>query len=160
MKFFNKSYLEVLEDLKVNSAKGLSDLEVKSRLEQYGYNEFDKKEEDSLWDDLKEAISEPMMIILLVAAAISALIGEYFDAIGIIGAVAIGILIGIVTEGKSKKAAEALEKMTENMAVKVLRSGHIIQINKNEIVPGDIVNIERAGGTNPNSNLIFSPTHE
>ena len=142
MKFFNKSYLEVLEDLKVNSDKGLSDSEVKSRLEQYGYNEFDKKEEDSLWDSLKEAISEPMMIILLVAAAISALIGEYFDAIGIIGAVAIGILIGIVTEGKSKKAAEALEKMTENMAVKVLRSGHIIQINKNEIVPGDIVNIE------------------
>lgn len=142
MKYFNEDYSKVLDSFGVEESKGISDSQVKERLEQYGYNEFDKKEESSLWDDIKDALSEPMMIILLVAAGISALIGEYFDAIGIVGAVALGIIIGIVTEGKSKKAAEALEKMTENISVKVLRNGHVIQVNKNEIVPGDIVSIE------------------
>ena len=51
-----------------------------------------------------------MMLILLAAAVVSAIIGEYYDAIGIVCAVAIGITIGIITEGKSKKAAEALLK--------------------------------------------------
>lgn len=142
MKYFNENYDKVLDELRVVKTQGISDEEAKKRLEEYGYNEFDKKEDSSLWKDIKDALSEPMMIILLIAAAISGLIGEYFDAVGITGAVALGIIIGLVTEGKSKKAAEALEKMTENIAVKVLRDGHIIQISKSEIVPGDIVSIE------------------
>ena len=67
-----------------------------------------------------------MILILLAAAVISAFVGEVHDAIGIVGAIAIGIAIGIVTEGKSKKAADALSKMTENIEVKVLRDGKII----------------------------------
>ena len=142
MKYFNESYDKVLEELQVERSKGITQAEAIKRLEKYGHNEFDKKEDSSLWKDIKDALLEPMMIILLVAAAISGLIGEYFDAVGITGAVALGIIIGLVTEGKSKKAAEALEKMTENIAVKVMRDGHIIQISKSEIVPGDIVSIE------------------
>ena len=142
MKYFNEDYSKALEDLKVDGSIGISQSEVQERIEKYGLNEFDKKEESSLFEDIKEALAEPMMLILLVAAVISALIGEYFDAAGIVGAVALGVMIGIFTEGKSKKAAEALEKMTENIAVKVLRDGHIIQVSKSEIVPGDIVSIE------------------
>ncbi|MCB2339429.1 calcium-translocating P-type ATPase, PMCA-type [Clostridium estertheticum] len=142
MKYFNEQSLEVLNNFKVDSSKGLSNSEIKQRLEKYGDNEFTKQKQGSIWDSIKAAITEPMMIILLVAAVISALVGQYHDAIGIVCAVAIGIGIGIFTEGKSQKAADALSKMTENIEVKVLRDGKIIQVNKNELVPGDIVSVE------------------
>ena len=76
MKYFNKQSSEVLNELKVDSSTGLSSSEVKERLEKYGPNEFTKQEKGSIWDSIKEAITEPMMIILLVAAVISALVGE------------------------------------------------------------------------------------
>jgi len=142
MKYFNEQSSKVLSSLKVDSSKGLSSSEVKERLEKYGANEFTKQEKGSIWDSIKEAITEPMMIILLAAAVISALVGEFSDAIGIVCAVAIGIGIGIFTEGKSQKAADALSKMTENIDVKVLRNGKIVQANKSDLVPGDIVSIE------------------
>ena len=130
IKYFNEKSLEVLNNFEVDSSKGLSSSQIKQRLEKYGPNEFTKQERGSMWDSIKEAIMEPMMIILLVAAVISALVGEGQDAIGIVCAVAIGIGIGIFTEGKSQKAADALSKMTENIEVKVTRDGKIIQVNK------------------------------
>jgi Ca2+-transporting ATPase len=142
MKYFNEQSSTVLNNLMVDSSKGLSSSEVKERLERYGSNEFTKQEKGSIWDSVKEAITEPMMMILLVAAGISALVGEFHDAIGIVCAVAVGIGIGIFTEGKSQKAADALSKMTENIEVKVLRNGKIIQVNKIDLAPGDIVSIE------------------
>lgn len=156
MKYFNEEASKVLEELTVDPAKGLSNSEAQDRLLKYGPNEFSKQEKGSLWDDIKDALTEPMMIILLVAALISAMIGEVQDAIGIVCAVAIGIAIGIITEGKSQKAAEALSKMTENIEVKVLRDGSIMQISKNDLVPGDIVFIEMGDMVPADGRLIES----
>jgi Ca2+-transporting ATPase len=156
MKYFNEKSSEVLNELKVDSSKGLSSLEVKERLEKYGANEFTKQEKGSIWDSVKEAITEPMMMILLAAALISALVGEFHDAIGIVCAVAVGISIGIFTEGKSQKAAEALSKMTENIEVKALRNGKIVQVSKNDLVPGDIVSIETGDMVPADGRLISS----
>ncbi|WP_315115169.1 calcium-translocating P-type ATPase, PMCA-type [uncultured Clostridium sp.] len=142
MKYFKEKPSDVLKKLNVKEEEGLSKKEAKDRLEKYGPNEFAKQEEGSIWDDIKEALSETMMVILLIAAGISALVGEVHDAIGIVCAVAIGITVGIVTEGKSKKAADALSKLTENISVKVLRDGEIVEITKSELVPGDIVFVE------------------
>ncbi|MCY6958730.1 calcium-translocating P-type ATPase, PMCA-type [Clostridium brassicae] len=156
MKYFNEKSSEVLDNLNVTSSTGLSTSEAKSRLEKYGPNEFTQQEKGSLWDSIKEALTEPMMVILLAAALISALIGEVHDAIGIVCAVAIGITIGIITEGKSQKAAEALSKMTENIEVKVLRNGNVMQINKSDLVPGDIVFIEMGDMVPADGRLIES----
>ena len=142
MKFFNVSAEEALKKLDVDSEKGLENKEALERQKKYGKNEFTPPKESSLLEEIIDSIKEPMMVILLIAAVISALIGEWQDAIGIVCAVAIGITIGIVTEGQSAKAAEALSKMTEDIAVKALRNGAIIQLNKSELVPGDIVIIE------------------
>lgn len=142
MKYFKEKIDDCLKEQGVDAEKGLSDSEVRTRSEKFGKNEFSTKEEGSLLDDIKDALLEPMMIILLVAALVSAIIGEYYDAIGIVCAVAIGITIGIVTEGKSKKAAEALAKMTEDIEVKVLRNGKVMNVSKSELVPGDIVYLE------------------
>ena len=156
MKYFNKQSSEVLNDLKVDSITGLSSSEIEKRLAKYGSNEFTKQEKGSIWDSVKEAITEPMMIILLVAAVVSALVGQFHDAIGIVCAVAIGIGIGVFTEGKSQKAADALSKMTENIEVKVLRNGKIVQVNKNELVPGDIVSIETGDMVPADGRLVSS----
>ncbi len=156
MKYFNEQSSKVLKSLKVDSSKGLSSSEIKERIKKYGANEFTKQEKGSIWDSVKEAITEPMMIILLAAAVISASIGEFSDAIGIVCAVAIGIGIGIFTEGKSQKAADALSKMTENIEVKVLRNGKIIQVNKIDLVPGDIVSIETGDMVPADGRLIES----
>ena len=142
MKYFNESIQSLLDQLNVNKETGLENSIIKERANKYGKNEFSYKEEGGIFDDIKDAILEPMMIILLVAALISGIIGEYYDAIGIVCAVAIGITIGIITEGKSKKAAEALAKMTEDIVVKVLRNGNVTQVSKSELVPGDVVYLE------------------
>ena len=142
MKFYNIEKEKVLKNLDVEEDKGLSSSEVKKRREKHGLNEFTPKEEGSFWEELKGNLTEPMILILITAAVISAVIGEAHDAIGIVGAIAIGIAIGMITEGKSKKAADALSKLTENIEVKVLRDGEIHQIPKSELLPGDIVYIE------------------
>lgn len=142
MSFYNESVKNVLEKLHVDSEKGLSSTEASENLKKYGKNEFTQKKESSILEDIKDALLEPMMIILLFAALISAVIGEYYDAIGIVCAVALGITIGIVTEGKSRKAAESLAKMTENIEVKTLRDGKVQNIAKSDLVPGDIIYLE------------------
>lgn len=119
----------------------MSSSQAKQRQEKYGKNEFTPGEEETLWDAIKDGVSEPMIIILLIAAGISALVGEIPDAVGIVVAVALGVTIGIVTEGKSKKAAKALSKLTEDIEVKVIRDGKVTSVLKSDIVPGDIVHI-------------------
>ena len=141
MKYFNEPKEKVLDEFKVNVDQGLSSSEAKTRQEKYGKNEFTPGEEETLWDNIKDGLTEPMIVILLVAALISAIVGELGDAIGIVVAVALGVGIGIVTEGKSKKAAKALSKMTEDIEVKVVRDGKITTILKSDIVPGDIVHV-------------------
>ena len=156
MKFFNEKQDKVLKELSVTAETGIKSKDIDSRRNKYGFNEFTPKEEGSLFDDIKEALSEPMIVILIAAAIISAIVGETHDAIGIMCAIAIGVGIGIVTEGKSKKAAEALSKLTENIDVKVLRDGKIQQIPKNELLPGDIVSIETGDMVPADGRLIES----
>lgn len=142
MRYYNKSISETLSYLKVNSKHGLDDVDIEERKKRYGKNEFTVKDGPTFWDELSESLMEPMILILLGAAVLSSFVGEIHDSIGIIIAILLGISIGIVTEGKSKKAAQALSKMTENIEVKAIRNGKVIQISKNDLVPGDIVYIE------------------
>ena len=141
MKYFNESKEKALEELKVDEEKGLSSSEASKRQATYGKNEFTPGEEETLLQNIKESLTEPMILILLIAALVSAIVGEIPDAVGIVVAVALGVTIGIVTEGKSKKAAKALSKMTEDIEVKVVRDGKTTTILKSDIVPGDIVHI-------------------
>ena len=156
MRYYNKPINEVLRYLKVNSEVGLDEKEVEERRKKYGQNEFTIKAQKSFLQEFFDSIMEPMILILLGAAVISSFIGEIHDAFGILGAIFIGLTIGIVTEGKSKKAAQALSKMTENIEVKVLRNGKVTQIPKIELVPGDIVYIETGDMIPADGRLISS----
>jgi len=112
------------------------------RRQTYGINEFTKPREKSLFSEILDVFKEPLMVILIIAGGMSLLVGEYQDGVGIFMAVLLGIIIARVTEGKSKKAAEALAKMTDDVKVKVIRDGNKRQIRKTEVVPGDIIVLE------------------
>ncbi len=156
MRYYNKSIDECLKYLKTNSETGLKDEDVKIRQKKYGQNEFTVKEEGGFWDELGKSLTEPMILILLGAAVLSSFVGELHDAIGIMAAIFLSISIGIVTEGKSKKAAQALSKLTKDIEVKVLRNSKIIKIAKSELVPGDIVYFETGDMIPADGRLISS----
>lgn len=125
IKYYNVDKEEVIKDLFVNFEKGLLELEVKIRREKYGLNEFILKEEGSFWDDLKESLSELMIVILIIVVVVSVVIGEIYDVIGIVGVIVIGIVIGMIIEGCFKKVVEVFFKLIENIEVKVLRDGEV-----------------------------------
>ena len=142
MRYYNKPIEEALNYLNVDKNLGLNTQDIKSRRIKYGYNEFTIKEDKSILNQIFDSVMEPMILILLAAAVISAFAGEAHDAFGILGAILLGLSIGVITESKSKKAAQALSKLTENIEVKVLRNGRITLIEKKDLVPGDIIYIE------------------
>ena len=133
-KYYRQPKESVLRSLKVSEEKGLTHKEADNRLREYGKNEFTKPKQASLLQEVKEILGQQLIIILLIAAGISLLIKEYHDAIGICLAILIGSVIGLVTENKPKKAAEALAQMTEDIRVKVLRDGKKEVIHKSEVV--------------------------
>lgn len=128
----------MMKDIQV----GLTTQEIEKARKIYGYNEFTKPKEKSALLDILHVLKEPLMLILIIAGGLSFLVGEYEDGLGIFIAVLLGILIGRLTEGKSKKAAEALSKSLDSILVKVHRDGTKTQIVKREIVPGEIVYLE------------------
>lgn len=121
---------------------GLTTEEVAVAKEQYGENEFSKPKERSALVDIFHVLKEPLMMILIIAGGLSFLVGDYEDALGVFIAVLLGIIIGRLTEGRSKKAAEALSKSLDHILVKVVRDGIKVQVLKKDLVPGDIVHLE------------------
>lgn len=152
MEYFQRSKEDVLRDLEVDASLGLSDKEVSQNRETYGKNEFSPGEKSSLFESIVEALKEPMVFILLIAALLT--IGmnvykqlqgeqpEYTESIGILVAIALSAGIKIIMEGRSEKAFEALNSINEDIKVKVLRNGEIQYVSKKDIVVGDIIKIE------------------
>ncbi|WP_417802526.1 cation-translocating P-type ATPase [Thermophilibacter provencensis] len=152
-----KEYLEskdkVLGELSSNEESGLSAAEASSRLSQYGPNELEKEEKTPLWKRFFEQMADPMVIMLIVAAVISAVTGmvqgepEWADVIIIMAVVIINSVLGVVQEAKSEQALEALQQMSAAQS-KVIRDGKMEHLPSAELVPGDIVLLE-AGDSVP-----------
>lgn len=140
-----------------NMKTGLKQQEVEALKEKYGANEFTKPKERGLLLELLDVFKEPLMVILFIASGMSFLVGEYQDGIGICMAVLLGVIIGRVTEGRSKKAAESLQKMTGDVLVKVLRDGRKQIIHKTEVVPSDLVYLE-TGDMVPADGIVIEAT--
>ncbi|RLG71054.1 MAG: calcium-transporting P-type ATPase, PMR1-type [Thermoprotei archaeon] len=131
---------EILKALKTTS-KGLSEEEVKKRLEQYGPNELIAAKKISPLKIFLEQFKDVLVIILLIATIVSMLIGEFLDASVIMAIVFACVLLGFTQEYRAEKALEALKKLAAP-AARVLRNGRIMEIPAREVVPGDIVLIE------------------
>ena len=131
---------EVLRTLEVTE-EGLGDAEAARRLAQYGKNELRQKRRRGFWQMLWSQISDVMVWILLAAAALSALLGEWTEAIVILVIIVLNAVIGIVQEKKAQGALEALRSMSAPTA-RVLREGEESVVPASALVPGDIVYLE------------------
>ncbi len=141
-----KEYLMEASDViaeQNSSAEGLSSADAAARLEQYGPNKLAEAKKTSLIMRFLKSLADPMIIVLLVAAAISAvteIIEQKFptDAIIILVVVIINSILSVVQESKAEAAIEALSEMTAAQS-KVIRDGKSVVIPAAELVPGDIV---------------------
>ncbi len=136
--WFMKSNIEVLQEFGVNDKLGLSDAEAKRRLEQYGLNKLKGKPKKSILSLFLSQLKDMLIYVLIAAAVITAVIGEYTDSIIILLVIILNATIGVFQEFKAEKAVEALQKMTTPKAV-VRRDGKAVEITSEEVVPGDIV---------------------
>ncbi|MCX8131516.1 MAG: calcium-translocating P-type ATPase, SERCA-type [Clostridia bacterium] len=138
--FHTKTEQEVLEYLHSGN-DGITDEEANKRIQTYGKNKLDEGKRKTLFGMFLEQFKNLMVIILLIAAAISGFMNELTDTIIILVVVFINAVLGIMQESKAEKALSALKKMS-SPHVKVKRNGVIKQVNTEDIVPGEIVLLE------------------
>ena len=141
-KVYQQSEQEVLTALHVDSTKGLSSQEVKTRLDQYGPNTLESKEQTTWLQKFINQFKDFMIIVLIIAAVVSWLVShELSDMIVILVVVLLNALMGVFQENKAEEAINSLKKMA-SPAAHVLRDGQMQVIKSDEIVPGDIVHLE------------------
>lgn len=136
--FEQKRIQETVIELDSDQKRGLSESEAKQRLQKYGRNELKEERKKSVAEQLLEQLNDPLICVLLAAAAISFLLHEISDAAIIITVVIVNSVIGVIQEGKARKALDALKKMTSPKAM-VKRDGRQMEIPASELVPGDLV---------------------
>ena len=132
---------QVLKELNTDPHQGLSDEEVRSRLEKYGYNELKKEEQVSPFTLFFNQFKNILILILLVAIGLSALVGEVVDAVIIAVIVVFCAVLGFIQEYRAERALEALKKML-SPTITGLRGGREEEIPSKDLVPGDILLLE------------------
>ena len=144
--WFNKTVDEVESTLKTNAENGLTAEEAKKIQEEYGLNELKAKKKKSLFVKFLEQFKDFMIIILIISAIISGVVGVaqgegFTDTVIILVVVVVNAIIGVAQENKAEKSLEALQKLSSHVA-KVIRNGKLQVIQSKELVPGDIVILE------------------
>jgi Ca2+-transporting ATPase len=141
MKWFNVEIGDAVSELNVSLDTGLSAEEAAQRLTQYGPNELAGEEKASVLSLFLAQFKNPLIIILLVGAALSLYIGHMVDAIAIGVIVIINILIAFMQELNMQKSMDSLNEMSAPTAL-VMRDGEWNRIPASEIVPGDILKLD------------------
>jgi Ca2+-transporting ATPase len=144
---------ETLSTLDVSSEQGLPQNEAQMRLEEYGPNELVEKGAKSPWKILLDQFKETMVVVLIIAALISALISDWKDAIAILIIVILNAILGFVQEYRAEQAMQALKKMAVPL-VRVRRDGHVVEIESHQLVPGDIILLETGNAVPADARLI------
>ena len=152
---------EVARKLRTNISSGLSSEEASNRRNKHGPNKLDEKKKENLFIRFIKEFKDFMIIILIIAAIVSALVSfiqgenDYIDSIIIISIVVLNAIMGLVQEAKAEKSLEALKDMSAPVA-KVRRNGKIATIKSTEVVPGDIVILEAGNFVPADCRLINS----
>lgn len=145
-KFYEMSVEETTAYLQSDNVSGLSAGEAAERLRKNGPNAFEKTKHKSLWTKFLNQFKSFMIIVLLVAAAVSGIVetlnGEGFtDTIIILAIVLLNAIVGVMQEAKAEKSLDALEKMSAPHC-KVIRDSKIQVIESQHLVVGDVVELE------------------
>jgi Ca2+-transporting ATPase len=140
MNWHTSTLEDVFKELQ-SSADGLSTEEVAKRIQQYGANQLQEKKKKPVWLLFAMQFKDVMILILMVAAIISAIVGDVKDMTVILIIIVINAIVGFVQEYRAEKAIDALKKMAA-ANVRVRRNKRVEQIPATEIVPGDVVLLE------------------
>ena len=158
-----KEYLSSIEDVlkeQNSSEQGLTSSDAEKRLQQFGKNKLKEGKKASLFERFMKELADPMIIILIVAAAISGVTafyeGESFtDVIIILAVVVINAVLGVVQESKAEAAIEALQEIAAATS-KVLRDGKVVTLRSEDLVPGDVVLLEAGDAVPADGRIIES----
>ena len=166
MRYYERNGEEIVAEFKSDSREGLTSEQVKVNAEKYGRNEFSKAKKKSLLRRIREAATEPMLILLFFAWVITVAVnivkevqsrnGDFIECVGILVAIAISVVLTVVMEGRSAKAFEELNKIKEGIEIKVVRDGVVQYIPQSDLVVGDIVFLETGNKVAADGRLIES----
>ena len=158
--YYKLSVDETLNELNAESA-GLSSERAAERLAQYGPNKLKEAEKPGFWKRFLTQLKDPMLLILLAAAGVSALTGaiagesEWAETIIILAVVLLNAVLGVLQESKAEAAIEALQTMTA-ATCKVLRDGKMAVLHSDELVPADVVLLEAGDAVPADGRIIES----
>lgn len=139
--YIDKNTAEMEKLLGTSAVNGLAEAEADRRREKYGENCLKDQKKKSIFALFFEQLNDPLIYILMVAIAVSLFLGEVGDA-GIIAVVVVlNAVVGVIQEGKARKAIEALQKLSSPRAL-VKRDGTEREIESSLLVPGDVVFLE------------------
>lgn len=159
MKFYNEDLEKVLKEIN-STVEGISNAEAEKRLAENGKNKLDEGEKVSIITRFLQQLKDPMLIILMIAAAVSGVTAIYSgeslaDVIIILAVVIINAILGVYQESKAEKAIEALQEMASATS-KVLRDGQIVTLKSEDIVVGDVVILEAGDAIPADGRIIES----
>ncbi len=137
-KSYNSSIEDVIKELSTDSSQGLSSNEIAKRAEQFGKNKLEGKKQRSLLQIFFDQFKNFLLIILIIAGAVSFFLGEEFEAIIILAVVLLNCVLGAYQENKASDALNALRKMASPHA-KVIRDAKTIEVLSEDVSPGDII---------------------
>ena len=141
MAIHQRTRAEVLEELGVDADTGLTDGAAQERIARYGPNKLVEQGKKSPWLILLDQFKDVMVIVLLVAALVSLVLGEYTEVVVIMAIVVLNAALGFTQEYRAEQAMDALKALAEPL-VRVRRDGRVQERPSHEIVPGDIVLLE------------------
>ena len=153
MKEYLQDSAQVIKDVASDDTYGLAADEAAARLEKNGLNKLKEAKKDPLWKRFFAQMADPMIIMLIVAAVISALTSmaqgeaDFADVIIICFVVVVNAVLGVVQESKAEEALAALQEMSAAQS-KVVRDGKVVTVPSSELVVGDLVILE-AGDSVP-----------
>ncbi|MDR3564866.1 MAG: calcium-translocating P-type ATPase, SERCA-type [Negativicutes bacterium] len=140
-KWYARKAEEALLFWRTDEQDGLATGEARDRLEQFGYNEMAEQPKVAWWKRFLAQFQDFMVLVLLAATLISALLGEYADAVTILAIVLINAILGFIQEYRAEQSMDALKRLTTPTA-QVVRNGMVQHIPARELVPGDILMLE------------------
>src|SRR3970282_1213544 len=146
---------ELVSSFQTHLEQGLTQQEAQDRLRKFGGNELTEKPRPGFLALLWDQFNNYLVIILIVAAVIAALLGEYVDSIAIMCIVVLNAVIGVIQESKAEQALAALKKMSAPNA-QVIRDAQQMTLPGREIVGGDIVLLEAGNYAPADLRLVVS----
>jgi P-type Ca2+ transporter type 2C len=155
--YHSKSIREATDLLNSNTEQGLTEENAKFRLQRFGFNSITEAKTLSPLQIIVNQFKSPIVLLLLFAAGVSFWFKEWLDGMAILIVIIVNAVIGFYMEFKAQQSMLALKRLSF-LPAKVLRNGRLLEINAEEIVPGDIVYVE-AGDLVPADGRIFQTIH-